>query len=91
MSDAWLAVLLVGAGTALIKSVGPVGVAGRRLPARDRFDDRVHAVPPLVVGQPDDCAVPYGRMRHHRLLDLDGVDVEATGDHHVLGAVDDEQ
>jgi branched chain amino acid efflux pump len=34
VSDAWLAVLLVGAGTALIKSVGPVGVAGRRLPAR---------------------------------------------------------
>jgi branched-subunit amino acid transport protein len=34
MSDAWAAVLVVGAGTALIKSVGPVGVAHRRLPPR---------------------------------------------------------
>jgi branched-subunit amino acid transport protein len=42
MSDAWAAVLLVGVGTVLIKSVGPVGVAGRRLPARvDRLLDMV--------------------------------------------------
>jgi branched-subunit amino acid transport protein len=34
MSDAWTAVLLVGAGTVLLKSVGPVGVAHRRLPPR---------------------------------------------------------
>jgi branched-subunit amino acid transport protein len=34
VSDAWLAVLLVGAGTVLIKSIGPVGVSGRRVPTR---------------------------------------------------------
>lgn len=32
MSDAWTAVLIVGAGTVVLKSVGPVGVAHRRLP-----------------------------------------------------------
>ncbi|MES1248929.1 MAG: AzlD domain-containing protein [Actinomycetota bacterium] len=34
MSDAWIAVLVVGAGTMLIKAVGPVGVAHRTLPPR---------------------------------------------------------
>ena len=34
MSDAWIGVLAVGAGTMLIKAVGPVGVAHRRLPPR---------------------------------------------------------
>ena len=34
MSDAWTAVLIVGAGTAVLKSVGPVGVAHRRVPKR---------------------------------------------------------
>jgi branched-subunit amino acid transport protein len=33
VSTAWLTVLVVGVGTALLKAVGPVGVAGRRLPA----------------------------------------------------------
>ncbi|HET7146425.1 MAG TPA: AzlD domain-containing protein [Gaiellaceae bacterium] len=33
MSEAWAAVLLVGAGTFALKSVGPVGVGARRLPA----------------------------------------------------------
>lgn len=32
MSTAWLTVLAVGIGTVLLKAVGPVGVAGRRLP-----------------------------------------------------------
>ena len=34
MSSAWAAVLIVGAGTFVLKAVGPVGVAGRQLPAR---------------------------------------------------------
>ena len=34
MSDAWIAVVVVGAGTMLIKAVGPVGVAHRQLPRR---------------------------------------------------------
>ena len=34
MSAAWAAVLMVGAGTVLLKAVGPVVVSGRRLPAR---------------------------------------------------------
>jgi len=34
MSSAWAAVLLVGAGTFVLKAVGPVAVAGRRVPAR---------------------------------------------------------
>jgi branched-subunit amino acid transport protein len=34
MSSAWAAVLAVGAGTVVLKAVGPVLVSGRRLPAR---------------------------------------------------------
>ena len=34
MSDAWVAVIVVGAGTMLLKAVGPVGVAHRDLPPR---------------------------------------------------------
>jgi branched-subunit amino acid transport protein len=34
VSAAWAAVLAVGAGTVLLKAVGPVAVSGRRLPAR---------------------------------------------------------
>ena len=32
MSDVWLAVIVVGAGTIALKSVGPVVLGGRRLP-----------------------------------------------------------
>ena len=32
MSVAWVTVFAVGVGTVLLKAVGPVGVAGRRLP-----------------------------------------------------------
>jgi branched-subunit amino acid transport protein len=32
VSTGWLTVLAVGVGTVLLKAVGPVGVAGRRLP-----------------------------------------------------------
>ena len=34
MSSAWAAVVAVGTGTVVLKAVGPVGVAGRRLPTR---------------------------------------------------------
>jgi branched-subunit amino acid transport protein len=34
VSDAWIVVLAVGAGTMLLKAVGPVGVAHRELPPR---------------------------------------------------------
>jgi len=34
VSSAWAAVLAVGAGTVVLKSVGPVGLAGRELPPR---------------------------------------------------------
>jgi branched-subunit amino acid transport protein len=34
VSDAWAAVLAVGAGTVLLKAVGPVIVGGRRVPPR---------------------------------------------------------
>ncbi|MGE3076486.1 MAG: AzlD domain-containing protein [Dehalococcoidia bacterium] len=34
MSDAWLAVVLVGAGAIIFKSAGPVIVGGHELPAR---------------------------------------------------------
>jgi branched-subunit amino acid transport protein len=33
MSAGWATVIAVGAGTMLLKAVGPVGVAGRTLPA----------------------------------------------------------
>jgi branched chain amino acid efflux pump len=47
MSDAWLAVLVVGAGTFALKAVGPVGVAGRRLPAR--ADRLLELVAPAIL------------------------------------------
>ena len=47
--------------------------------------------PHFSSGQPDDGAVLHGRVLHQRLLDLGGVDVEAAGDDHVLGPVDDEE
>jgi branched-subunit amino acid transport protein len=34
VSATWACVLAVGVGTVAIKSVGPVGVSGRKLPAR---------------------------------------------------------
>jgi branched chain amino acid efflux pump len=34
VSAAWLTVIAVGAGTVVLKSVGPVGVAGKELPLR---------------------------------------------------------
>jgi branched chain amino acid efflux pump len=34
VSAAWITVLVVGAGTVVLKAVGPVGVANKELPAR---------------------------------------------------------
>jgi branched chain amino acid efflux pump len=34
VSAAWLSVAVVGAGTVVLKAVGPVGLSGRRLPQR---------------------------------------------------------
>jgi branched-subunit amino acid transport protein len=34
VSSTWITVLAVGAGTVVLKAVGPVGVAGRELPPR---------------------------------------------------------
>jgi branched-subunit amino acid transport protein len=34
MSPGWATVIAVGAGTAVLKAIGPVGVAHRRLPSR---------------------------------------------------------
>jgi branched chain amino acid efflux pump len=34
MSDAWLVVVLVGAGTVAIKAIGPILLGGRELPPR---------------------------------------------------------
>jgi branched-subunit amino acid transport protein len=34
VNAAWITVLAVGAGTVVLKAVGPVGVAGRELPSR---------------------------------------------------------
>jgi hypothetical protein len=45
--------------------------------------------PPLLVGQAEDRAVLDGGMSEEHLLDLGGVDVEAAGDDHVLGAADE--
>jgi branched-subunit amino acid transport protein len=47
VSEAWAAVLVVGAGTAAIKAVGPVGVAGRRLPRR--IEELLEMLAPAIL------------------------------------------
>jgi branched-subunit amino acid transport protein len=47
VSAAWEAVIAVGAGTVVLKAVGPVGVAGRRLPAR--ANDLLTMVAPAIL------------------------------------------
>ena len=47
MSDAWAAVLVIGAGTAALKAVGPVGVAGRRVP--ERLDQLLEMLAPAIL------------------------------------------
>ena len=47
MSAAWASVLAVGVGTVALKSVGPVGVAGRKLPTR--VTDLLEMVAPAIL------------------------------------------
>jgi branched-subunit amino acid transport protein len=47
VSAAWQAVVAVGAGTVVLKAVGPVGVAGRRLPSR--VTDLLTMVAPAIL------------------------------------------
>ena len=47
MSAPWAAVIAVGAGTVVLKAVGPVGVSGRRLPAR--VNDLLTMVAPAIL------------------------------------------
>lgn len=48
MSETWLAVLAVGAGTVAIKGVGPVAVGTRRLPRR--VADLLAMLAPALLG-----------------------------------------
>ena len=47
MNAAWTTVLAVGAGTVLLKAVGPVGVAGRQLPST--LDRVLELVAPAIL------------------------------------------
>jgi branched-subunit amino acid transport protein len=47
VSPGWAAVLLTGVGTALLKAVGPVGVAHRRLPRA--LDDLLELIAPAIL------------------------------------------
>jgi len=47
VSAGWAAVLAIGVGTALLKAVGPVGVAHRRPPAR--LNDLLELVGPAIL------------------------------------------
>jgi len=47
VSAPWAAVIAVGAGTVVLKAVGPVGVSGRRLPAR--VNDLLTMVAPAIL------------------------------------------
>jgi len=47
VSAPWAAVIAVGAGTVVLKAAGPVGVSGRRLPAR--VNDLLTMVAPAIL------------------------------------------
>ena len=47
MSQAWATVLAVGAGTVVLKAVGPVGVADRQLP--DRVTGLLELIAPAIL------------------------------------------
>ena len=82
----------LGALTLPMRSLtNAVTSAGVDAGARPQLEDGGDPLAPLLVGQPDHGAVLDVRVRHQRLLDLGRVDVEAAGDDHVLGPVDDEQ
>jgi branched-subunit amino acid transport protein len=47
MSQGWATVIAVGAGTAILKAVGPVGVADRRLP--NRVAELLELIAPAIL------------------------------------------
>jgi branched-subunit amino acid transport protein len=47
VSAAWAAVVVVGIGTAVLKAVGPVGVAHRQLPRA--LDDLLELIAPAIL------------------------------------------
>src|SRR5271170_3918149 len=53
------------------------------------LDDGGDSLAPFWVRQAKDGAVHHVRVLQQRLLDLDRIDIEAAGDNHVLGPVDD--
>jgi branched-subunit amino acid transport protein len=60
LSDVWIAVLVVGAGTMALKAVGPVGVAHRELPPRlERLLDLV--APAILAALVVDETITNGR------------------------------
>src|SRR3954453_286496 len=61
------------------------------LPALRAHDERGDQLAPLVVGDADDGDLRDGRVAEHGVLDLDGGDVLAAGDDHVLLAVGDRE
>jgi len=65
MSAAWATVIAVGAGTAVLKAVGPVGVADRRLPKR--VADLLAMVGPAILA----ALVVSETFAHGRSLLLD--------------------
>ena len=65
MSAAWATVIAVGAGTVVLKAVGPVGVADRRLPKR--VTDLLAMVGPAILA----ALVVSETFAHGRSLVLD--------------------
>ena len=47
MNAPWTTLLVIGAGTVALKAVGPVGVSGRRLPAR--VTELLEVVAPAIL------------------------------------------
>src|SRR6478609_8636372 len=77
-----------------VDEVNRLGCINRRLPLPHQSDQRLskgraigsrvnhqhsrHPLPPLLIGQTDDAALPHERMRVQDVLDLARIDVEAT-------------
>jgi branched-subunit amino acid transport protein len=65
VSTAWIAVIAVGAGTAVLKAVGPVGLAEKELPAR--VNELLSLVGPAILA----ALVVTMTFAHDRSLVLD--------------------